>query len=105
MTNIQKIRKEKGLTQLEVANSIGFGQHAVSTWENGRREPDISTLIKLADFFECSVDDLVGYYKNQYRKSGLSEKQLEVMAYVEKLDEDQCELAKKLLKALLDERK
>ena len=59
--NIKKYRKEMGLTQEELAEAFGITIGAVSKWESGSTIPDIMTLIELADFFNISVDVLLGY--------------------------------------------
>ena len=57
---LARLRKEKGLTQEEVANKIVISPQAVSKWENGNSEPDLNTLNQLADIFDVSVDELLG---------------------------------------------
>jgi transcriptional regulator with XRE-family HTH domain len=59
--NIKKYRKEMKLTQEELAQAFGITVGAVSKWESGNTVPDILTLIELADFFNISVDVLLGY--------------------------------------------
>ena len=59
--NIKRYRKEMGLTQEELAEAFGITIGAVSKWESGSTIPDIMTLIELADFFNISVDVLLGY--------------------------------------------
>jgi transcriptional regulator with XRE-family HTH domain len=54
-------RKEKGITQEELAEYIGVSKAAVSKWESGQSYPDISLLPELAAFFNVSVDELLGY--------------------------------------------
>lgn len=56
---IASMRKEKGVTQEELANYIGVSAQAVSKWENGG-VPDTELLPKIADFFSASVDSLFG---------------------------------------------
>lgn len=56
--NIQKFRKQKGLTQEELADKLGVTYQAVSKWENAKSAPDIFFLPQLADVFECSIDIL-----------------------------------------------
>ncbi len=53
-------RKRKGITQKELASEIGIVQTAVANYETGKRNPDLETLIKLADFFETSLDEFTG---------------------------------------------
>lgn len=63
--NIGKIisdkRKEKGITQEELANYLGVSKPAVSKWESGQSYPDILLLPVLASYFNISVDELIGY--------------------------------------------
>jgi transcriptional regulator with XRE-family HTH domain len=54
-------RKEKGLTQEELADYLGVSKPAVSKWESGQSYPDILLLPVLASFFNTSVDELIGY--------------------------------------------
>ena len=59
--NIKNYRKEMGLTQEALAEAFGVTVGAVSKWESGSTVPDIVTLMELADFFNISMDVLVGY--------------------------------------------
>lgn len=54
-----KLRKERGLNQTELAPFIGISWRAYQTYERGEREPQMSTLIALADFYNLSLDELV----------------------------------------------
>ena len=56
---IAALRKEQGMTQLELAEKMGVTDKAVSKWERDLSCPDISTLPKLAEIFGISVDDLM----------------------------------------------
>lgn len=60
MNRIKELRENKGLTQKEVAKAIFTNQRNISRWENEQNEPTSSFLEKLADFFNCSIDYLVG---------------------------------------------
>ena len=57
---LKELRKEMALTQTELAKRIGATQRQISFWESGQIEPGIFWLIKLADFFDVSIDYLVG---------------------------------------------
>lgn len=57
---IKNLRKERGISQGLVAESIGVSQQCVSQWENGQIEPTLTFLWRLADFFDVSVDELIG---------------------------------------------
>ena len=58
---LREFRKKQGLTQEQLAEAMGVTVGAVSKWESGSSTPDISIILELADFFETSVDVLLGY--------------------------------------------
>ncbi len=58
--NLRELRLEKEIGQVELAKSIGVSKGVISLWENGLREPNMYSLIKLAKFFNISIDKLVG---------------------------------------------
>ena len=60
MFRIQELRTAKNLTQRELAERIGVKNYIVANWEQNRTEPSVQDLRDLADFFECSVDYLIG---------------------------------------------
>ena len=57
---IKELREEMQLTQTELAKRIGNSQRNVSNWETGASEPDIQTIVRLADVFGVSIDELFG---------------------------------------------
>lgn len=58
--NLRALRKAHGMSQSFLADKIGNTQRNVSYWERGETEPDIDTIIAIADLFDVSIDDLVG---------------------------------------------
>ena len=73
---ISSLRKDKGMTQLELAEKIGVTDKAVSKWERDLSFPDINSIPKLAEIFEISVDDLMQVKpktKENERKSKVDE--------------------------------
>ena len=56
---ISSLRKEKGMTQLELAKIMGVTDKAVSKWERDLSFPDINSIPKLAETFDVSIDDLM----------------------------------------------
>lgn len=57
--NLSNLRKEKGLTQAELAQKLNYSDKAVSRWERGDTLPDISVLYELCRFYNITLDDLV----------------------------------------------
>lgn len=60
MIKLFELRSEKGLSQRELARIMNVSQGTYNNWENENTQPSIEQLIVLADFFEVSVDYLVG---------------------------------------------
>ena len=58
--NIARLRKEKNMTQDQLANLMGISFQAVSKWENGLSSPDVSSFPMLADVFGVTIDELFG---------------------------------------------
>ena len=54
--NLKKLRKERGLTQISLQMQTGIEQALLSKFENGERIPPTDTLIRLADFYNVSMD-------------------------------------------------
>ena len=57
---IKMLRKEKGITQVELAEAMGLSKGTIAMWEVGKREATFDTLCKLADFFGKSIDYILG---------------------------------------------
>ncbi len=57
---LKELREEKGVSQPALAAALGVSKAIVSFWENGRREPTLSNLIAIADYFGESLDYLAG---------------------------------------------
>ena len=58
--NLSRLRKHSKLTQYQLAEKLGFSRGQIANYEQGQREPDYETLWKIADFFNVSVDELLG---------------------------------------------
>lgn len=56
---LKQLRKERGISQLKLATDLNMNQNSVSRYENGEREADYETLIKLANYFHVSIDYLL----------------------------------------------
>lgn len=60
LTNLKKLRESAGISQRQLAEYIGTSQQSINKYENHNIEPDIATLIELANYFNTSVDYLIG---------------------------------------------
>ncbi len=61
---LREIRKKHGISQLKLALELNTSQNTISRYETGEREPGIAELIKIADYFNVSIDYLVGRTDN-----------------------------------------
>ena len=57
---IKKLREDKGMMQIDLAKVVGVSPAAVNQWEAGTKKPELAKLVILADFFQVSVDYLLG---------------------------------------------
>ena len=60
MNNMKKIRESLQLTQVKVANDLKLSRQVYNFYENGKRNPDMQSLIKIADYYGVSIDYLLG---------------------------------------------
>lgn len=58
--NLKEYRLSIGLTQVEMAQHLGMTERGYRYYENGQREPNLSTLVVIADYLNVSIDDLIG---------------------------------------------
>lgn len=95
MLNLRELRKKRGISLKELGEIIGVAESTVSLYENEKRQPDFSTLNKLADYFNVTTDYLLGREeKTAPLEPSLTEKQQLILDLAEQLsDED----AKKLI--------
>ena len=56
---LKELRKEKNVSQLKLALDLSMNQNTISRYETGEREADYKTLIKIADYFNVSIDYLL----------------------------------------------
>ena len=75
---IRALREDRDMRQIDLAEATGIDQRTISNYETGKSNPDSYALIKLADYFNISIDYLVGrtdydYYEPNSRKTAISQ--------------------------------
>ncbi len=93
--NIRKFRKDRGLTQEQLAEVFGVTVGAVHKWEAGLSTPELPLILEMADFFDTSLDVLIGFEARDNRVEALAER-LRKMAY--SMDPDGISEAEKSLR-------
>ena len=66
---IKELRKEKGITQIDLAEAVGLSKGTVAMWEVDKREANFDTLNKLSDYFQVSIDYLLGRSNDRSQKA------------------------------------
>lgn len=67
LDRLKKLREKAGVSQKALAESIGVSQQSINKYENHNIEPDVATLIRIADYFDTSVDYLIGHSNIDHR--------------------------------------
>lgn len=65
LKNLKQLREAASVSQKQLANAIGVSQQSINKYENHKIEPDIGTMIRIADYFNTSVDYLIGHTEIQ----------------------------------------
>ena len=91
---LQTLRKEKGLTQEQLAEKLNVARRTVSRWETGSNLPDLDILIELSDFYDIGLRDLLaGERKSENMNEELRETVLQVADYT---NEDKARLLQRM---------
>ncbi len=69
MKNLKELRVQRNITGRQLAEVLNITYTQIYNWENGKNEPDIATLKKLARYFECSIDFLVDFDSANEKKA------------------------------------
>lgn len=101
LNNLKQLRKSKGISQQQLADVIGVSQQSINKYENHNVEPDIRTLISIAEYFDTSVDFLIG--KGESEKESCTPYELTpdesfIMNRYRMLDKDEKESIRLIIK-------
>lgn len=69
---LKELRKQKGLTQEQIAEKFSVSNRTISRWENGNNMPDLDILIEISDYYEVDIREIL----NGERKSGNMDKEM-----------------------------
>ena len=102
---LKNLRKEAGLTQVDVAEKLGISQPAYASWERGIKKPTQDNLVKLSKILYVSVDYLLGNTENRQTNDVLEDIELLFRMNSKGLTEEEKELFKKELIEFMKKRK
>ena len=109
LERIKRMREGAGLSQRALAEKIGVSQQSINKYENHNIEPDIETLIRIADVFDTSVDYLVGHSEldhklERLRACDLNEDEFALLERYRALDKRGRQGVQALLAAFAEEK-
>lgn len=99
---LKELRKAKNLTQADVCAAIGISTQVFSRYERGEHEPDYKTLCKIADFFDVTLDELLGRSPQLFDDARVERP--EVLDLFEQLNVAEQERALGYMERMLEER-
>ena len=103
LTNLKKLREQAEITQKQLAEAIGVSQQSINKYENHDVEPDVQTLIRIADYFHTSVDFLIGHSDGDSpQKNALSFEEHRLLEQYRDLSEKQKKCISTLINSYLD---
>lgn len=72
--NIRKLRKSRDLTMKQFGEMMGVSESAISLYENNKAQPDINMMYKMADYFDVSIDFLLGRKTDESKEKKTDDK-------------------------------
>ena len=105
--NLKQLRNRIGISQQALAAAVGVSQQSINKYENHNIEPDTKTLMKLADFFETSVDYLIGHTDIDHTIEAVSpydlnQDEMELIDNYRSLSKNQRDLLSMIAKRLVE---
>jgi len=109
LPNLRKLREEKNISQQALADIVGVTQPSINKYENHSNEPDFQTLKRMADYFDTSVDYIIGHTDIRRKIEPtqpfeLNEAEAAVMEQYRALSASEKQCVELLLKTLLEKK-
>mgnify|MGYP001852586760 CR=1 FL=1 len=94
MNNLKTLRNQFGYNQREMASLLNLAKATYARYETGETEPDFQTLFKIANYFNCSIDYLLGHQtQGILHLDSLTQAQRKLVELIQKLNNDQALIA------------
>ena len=98
--NLIKMRKQRGWTQIDLSIKADINPKTLSSYENGRTEPNLGEVVKLSKVFDCSIASLTGTKERELGDISLED----IMFKLPSLSKDELLRVKEHIKMLIDQR-
>lgn len=100
-SNLEQFRKAKKVSQASLGASLGLTQQMISSYEKDLSSPNVDVLVKLADYFNISIDALVGHTVNAPDSYTSTSRFLRYFMSLTEIDKERCIL---IIKTLVEDR-
>lgn len=105
LKNLKALREEYGISQQRLAEAIFVTQPSINKYENHNTEPELEILKRLADYFDTTIDYLVGYSDQRYKVDRMTQERLtpreaRLLAEFRALPEEKRECVEKMIRLL-----
>lgn len=100
-SNLERIRKDKNISQAQLGKALGLTQQMVSSYEKDTSSPNIEVLVKIADFFHVSLDSLVGHIPPIPEANSSESRFLRYFQELNSSDREKCIM---IIRAILEDR-
>jgi len=97
---LKDLRKTRGINQTELSAYLNYGYTAIANYESGRNEPAIDTLSKIAEYFDVTVDYLIGKEDDPKRMDGISKPEAELIMSFRTMDNEDKKILLEMAKSL-----
>lgn len=94
-SRLRELRKKHTVSQQKLSSYLNFGYTAIANYESGRNQPSLDTVKKIANYFDVTVDYLIGISDNPKNENEISEKEAELLWIFREIgDEDKAAVLK-----------
>lgn len=103
LKKLREFRQNRKLTQEEMSKILNLGSTTYKNYENNITEPSIGTLIKLADFYHVSLDELVGRETDIVNLKSIDEDQSLIIKTVLRMNKEQLSYTKRFVTSMMSD--
>lgn len=96
-TNLEHLRKDKNISQAKLGSTLGLTQQMISSYKSGTSSPNIDVLLKIANYFNVSLDTLVDYSPHTPDENSAENRLLRYFQTLSAADKEQCILIVKTI--------
>ena len=88
--NLERIRKARKVSQKQLGNALGLTQQMISSYEKGFSAPNMDILLQIAEYFNISLDDLVGFHPENPEENSIENRFLTYFHTLNSTDQERC---------------